>query len=176
MNTEAIEGLLLTLERDLNDGGWDQPSSLWVVEAIEEDDPYFVKLCDFHQHPCEVMDSLPVLDKPRARGIVLASEAWMVESDGQLSQTIAERLAHLGLTESERKRLLRELARREASMIRPSLSPDRVEVRFVQCMTKDGAVVVVMRTRDKEPERLDQDIEGRIYDSMQRALGIKEQA
>ena len=168
---EAIKERLSTLERDLNQHGWDQPSAIFVVEATSESDPYLVKIVDFHHHPCEVLDNMPTLNKPRARGLVIAYEAWTVETPEDLIRHARERLDEFDIPDDIKEQALREAAQRAQETMRPSQHPDRVECRFVHCLMKDGTTFILVRKRGQEPEFMPEaHLEGRVHDSMRRVI------
>lgn len=172
---DRIHESLRTLEHDLNEGGWDQPSKLYVVEEAW---PYFVKTIDFHDHPCEILDQLPVLNKDNARGLVLATEAWQVaipqEMIDELYRTI-DGQEGVNLSEEEKDTLIKEAIKRAHTIVRPSQHPNRIESRFITCLLKDGTTIVLARKRGEDAEFMPEaeKFEGRIYDSMKRVLGLE---
>lgn len=151
---EALREQMLTLEADLDAVGWDQPSAIYVVEDTGND-PHLIKAFDFKEHPCDVLDILPPLVTPRAKGVILANEAWMLTVDAD-ERSFAEALAQGS----------------------PAQHPDRVEARFLHCMMRNGDWCALVRKRGQEPYFMSDatTLGGRVYEAMKRLCSVKEDA
>lgn len=170
--TEHTMRLLSELENDLEAQGWDQPSTLYVIEAVD-DDPYLIKIVEFHDHPCEVLDSLPPLNRSIARGVVLAYEGWTVEMDGDLVQRSYALLEEMGVPRGLRDEIV-NIAMERLMPTQPSQHEDRVECRFVQAMLRNGTSLTVMRKRGAEPRQIDTvAAKGRIDTAMRRVICVE---
>lgn len=167
MNNEGLKEVMLRLEADINVRGWDQPSSIFVVEEVDND-PYVIKLGEFEDHPCDILDSLPPITKKSAKGLVIASEAWIVETTRELVENVNTVLDQLGIHGELRDRVF-EGAIYELQG-QPSMHPDRAEARFLHAMLIDGTMIMLIRRRGNDPEFQDGEYGGRLYDSMKRVF------
>ena len=176
MSTKIAESMrerILTLENDISLGGWDQSHSFYVIEEVDED-PYLIKAAEFDIHPCDFLDSAPQLNPKIAKGVVLVNECWMTEVPQEVSDILREKMNELGIPDSERPQVADLAMRAFYSLIPPSMNPNRIECRWVQCLLNDGTPIAMYRKRGDNPQFVDEGIlDGRVLDSMKRLFGIE---
>jgi hypothetical protein len=156
---EAFVLIAEKIETEIAALGWDQPSSLWVVEDIEVPDSiraehsdcfalaYSTRLAQvLDGHPADAMLGLRIQG---AVGVVLVTEGWSYSSD---------RLAELAAG---------------VELPAPAECADRVEIRLAHLVMRDGTEAVVMRKRSEAPEVLHGlELTGRVVVALRRVLGV----
>ena len=155
------------LDEQAEDAGWDNPSVLWRVDMptvndvidIELDESTFglamgfVPLAEFECHPNDVLLGLDI-DGPTCIGAALVTEAWSfpLEADGPVDRT------------------------RVGGYARPSEHPERVELRMVLLVLRDGSAVATMRTRGDDEPRVfpleSMQLDGTVVRCLRRAIGL----
>lgn len=155
------------LDEQAEEAGWDNPSVLWRVDMptvndvidIELDDSTFglamgfFPLAEFECHPNDVLVGRDI-DGPVCIGAALVTEAWSfpLDEDGSVDQT------------------------RIGGYTRPSEHPERVELRMVLLMLRDGSAVATTRTRgDDEPRVFPLEkaqLDGTVVRCLRRAVGL----
>lgn len=168
---KRIMQLLKELEADLEEQGWDQPASLYIIEAVD-DDPYFIKVAEFYAHPCEVLDSLPPLNNGMARGIVLAYEGWTIEVAIDMVKKAYAILEEMGVPRDRQDDIVNVSVGRLLP-VAPSEHQDRVECRFVQAMMRDSTSLAIFRKRGQEAHETSEQAHGRLDTSLRRVICIE---
>ncbi len=162
-----IKEAVRLLDQLSEEAGWDQPSVLWRVDmpSVVDLAPElvsgstmglalgFVPIAEFECHPNEVLSGLTI-DGPDFIGAALVNEAWTypLTADGDNDPEQAK-----GYT-------------------RPSEHPDRVEVRLVVLLLRDGSIACAMRTRGSDATVLMESsgtlIDGTVLRHLRRAVGL----
>ncbi len=155
------------LDEQAEEAGWDNPSVLWRVDMptvndvidIELDDSTFglamgfTPLAEFECHPNDVLLGLDI-DGPACIGAALVTEAWSfpLDADGSVDRT------------------------RVGGYTRPSEHPQRVELRMVLLVLRDGSAVATMRTRGDDEPRVfpleKMQLDGTVVRCLRRAIGL----
>lgn len=173
MSTDLKQGVmkaLRDLEEILDIRGWDEPSALYIIESVDGD-PYLVKVLDFDDHPCDILDVLPPLTAPRARGIVLAYEGWNVQVDGDLVQRSYQLLEDMDVPQALRDEIVSIAI---ANLAPPPDERNRVECRIVQAVMRDGSSFSLMRQRGGEvSEDTNGQAMGRLDTSLRRVICVE---
>lgn len=169
--TDSVASLVRQLEEDLETQGWDQPSALYVIEAMEDNDPYLVKIMHFDAHPCDVLDALPPLTESAARGVVINYEAYSVEVNGNAVKEAYALLEHMGVPIYMRDEIVSHMI----AEINPPVEGQRIECRFVQAMLRDGTSITAMRKRGEEANEIidSEESRGRLDTSLRRVICVE---
>ena len=154
----VLQDLLLSLEQQIDDFGWDQPPTLWEFLAADD-------IAEVHG------DALPV-DADGVSPSFGLRRAQVITGEDPYEALVGSKADENALGAM----LVCEAWAAPAgdrSGVAPTDHPDRREVRILDLVLRDGTALSVVRYRDKdEPETGDGDAQGRLPSALRRYLDM----
>lgn len=184
---QAWEKLLLGIEESIHAKGWDQPSRLFaVLNPTDTEALTGIDASNLWQHRDQLTPMLPSdNDAPAEPGEGTFSTAYAVAELAEVSGTPVDTLWGYQAPPQAAALILafegwsvppRFAGKPESDPVpgmRPSQRPDRVEMRGVHMLTRDGESYVIHRSRGHEPEHDGgQQAEGALVDVLKCCLGV----
>lgn len=169
---------MLILEGDLEVLGWDQPPRLYALLG-EENDWRLELVTSMTGHPVEFMQMMVATGRfsDDVKGVAVATEGWrhihwdeFKEKHPDTWEKIQAVAETLGLPMDEAEKRARDMFHEACTQIRPSDSPERIEIRNLMVVMRDGRTMGVHRDRGSEAELMPNMGEGRVIDAMKATL------